>query len=115
MEAPPSGDPTFGIELGKALLAFDIEETFHWTEADVRKWFREEFAPRFPELIQPWSEDAAASLAFSEMLVGKQRKYGNAPSGPHHEPGEIPEKALPAPKKRKPEATPLPMDGLKNP
>jgi len=109
MEALPDGDPTFGIELGKALLALDIEETFDWAEADVRKWFREEFAPRFPELIQPWSEDAAASLAFSEMLVGKQRVYGNAPSGPRQEPRTLPEKKSPVPRKEKPKGTPLPL------
>lgn len=107
---PFEGDPTFGIELSNALLYMDKNNTLHWSEEDVRKWFRADFAPRFPELIHPWSEDAAVSLAFSELLIGPGRHWGLAKTGPRREPGHIPEKPTPDPKKTKSEATPLPME-----
>jgi len=107
---PFEGDPTFGIELSNAQPYMDAKPTLPWTEEDVRQWFRAEFVPRFPELIHPWSEDAAASLAFTHMLVGPGRHWGLAEPGPRREPGAIPTKTIPPPTRQKSEATALPMD-----
>ena len=119
-EKPSGGDLNFGIDLESALLALSTERTRDWTEPDVRKWFREEFAVRFPEWDNQVTEDAAASLAFTQQLAGPGRfgAYWNLRSSssrgltsqtpPTPEPPPPPP---PPPKVRqRSEATPLPLD-----
>ena len=72
-EPPTCGDPNFGIDLQSALLALSTSRTRDWTEPDVRKWFREEFAAKFPQWNTQMNEDAAASLAFTQQLAGPGR------------------------------------------
>jgi len=112
VEKPSGGDPNFGIDLEIALLALSTDRTRDWTEAEVRKWFRDEFAMRHPQWNNKVAEDAAASLAFTQQLAGPGRfgAYWNLHSYNTPTIQVLPKPSLaiaPVKKKRKPETPPL--------